>query len=692
MNHKIKLFIHDSFFDAFAKLPKKLQKKTREFTKKFRENPTSDAINYEKISTFKDQSLRTVRVDQKYRAIVRAPETGDGYHLLWVDNHDEAMDWAKNKVFEWNDNTRTFQLYNVETVDTPVVTPQIQLDSEPSPLADLGEKVLLEIGTPSHMLEKVSSLRTANELLAIKDQLPVDNYEYLYYLLEGISLEEVLEEINEGKQAEEGAEVSDNAKKHVYLLTDDDDLERILSGDFAKWKIFLHPSQRKLSYRKYNGAVKVTGGAGTGKTVCALHRAKYLVDQLGAFDKPLLFTTYTKSLTEYLRSTIQDLGVPEDFIQITNIDKLAFSLAKEMGVIDQEAGFILEDQEKRVWEEVLQYLPSTKDESFLSEEYNEVILRNNVKSLEEYLKTPRLGRSARIGRKDKVEAWKLIEEFKKRKHPNFSKLEVCNLLIDHLQQEKDKPFSHLVCDEVQDFSNVELKLLRSLVQEGDNDLFFVGDPLQNIYNKKINFSQSNINVRGRRSKKLLLNYRTTEEIKQQALKAVDQLSFDDFDGGEESTTGYVSLMHGEQPIYQVFQTEEAEDKYLIDSLNQFITVDAFDPSNICICSRTNHGVDDIKKLLQKEGIKYTDLSSSSSSPHAVKVSSFHNLKGHEFKILFVVDVSQTTVPYKHRSYSLYTEKEKEDYIKQEKSLLYVVMTRAIQTLCITGVGEKSGWL
>ena len=151
MNHKIKLFIHDSFFDAFAKLPKKIQKKTREFTKKFREDPTSDAINYEKISTFKDQSLRTVRVDLKYRAVLRAPETGDGYHLLWVDNHDEAMDWARNKVFEWNDNTRTFQLYNVETVETPEAIPPIQKDSEPLPLADLGDKVLLEIGTPSHM-------------------------------------------------------------------------------------------------------------------------------------------------------------------------------------------------------------------------------------------------------------------------------------------------------------------------------------------------------------------------------------------------------------------------------------------------------------------------------------------------------------------------------------------------------------
>ena len=125
MKHEIKLFIHDSFFDSFAALPRKIQKKTREFMKKFKEDPTSSAINYEKIVSFIDQSLRTVRIDQKYRAIVQAPKQGNGYHLLWVDNHDEAMSWAKNKVFEWNNNIQSYQMYEQpETVATPEVEQQ----------------------------------------------------------------------------------------------------------------------------------------------------------------------------------------------------------------------------------------------------------------------------------------------------------------------------------------------------------------------------------------------------------------------------------------------------------------------------------------------------------------------------------------------------------------------------------------
>src|SRR3954463_7937224 len=123
--HSIQLFIHDSFFDSFSVLPRQIQKKTRELMKKFRSNPTSAAINYEKIKTFKDQTLRTVRVDEKYRAIVQAPESGDGYHLLWVDNHDEAMDWAKNKIFKWNQETQGFQLFE-ESVEPVVVLDEVK--------------------------------------------------------------------------------------------------------------------------------------------------------------------------------------------------------------------------------------------------------------------------------------------------------------------------------------------------------------------------------------------------------------------------------------------------------------------------------------------------------------------------------------------------------------------------------------
>lgn len=691
MNHKIKLFIHDSFFDAFSVLPRKIQKKTREFMKKFKEDPKSSAINYEKISTFRDQSLRTVRIDQKYRAIIQAPEEGNGYHLLWVDNHDEAMDWAQNKVFEWNSSTQSFQMYDKpnDTESTKVVKDKAA--SAPVLYKTYTDAQLTQIGVPNDLLELVRSIERVEHLESYASNIPADVYEYLYYLSEGISIEDILEEIEDGK-VKDAEVLSPNAQKSVYVLTDDEDLENILSGDFEKWKLFLHPSQRSIAYGEFKGPLKVTGSAGTGKTVCALHRAKHLSQKLETFDKPILFTTYTKSLTQYLSSVTEKFNIPESEIVINNIDKLIFDVAKSSNVIESSSGMINSSQELELWKEIIEYNPSTFDERFLQEEYNDVILSNSVASLNEYFRTSRIGRSVRIGRQDKIQIWELCEEFKKAKEANYTKLELCNLLITHYRGKSDKPFSHIICDEIQDFSNLELSLLRLLVEEKENDLFLVGDPFQNIYGRRINFSKSGIHIRGRRSRKLKVNYRTTEEIKKKAVSILFDEVYDDFDGETETNAGYVSLMHGADPLYQTFSSPEEEDSFINQEIQNLLVNDNVNPSDICIAGRTNKLVDDTKTLLNEIQQKYTDIKASRRSNESVVVSTFHNLKGHEFKHLFVRGFSKDLVPFKHPDFDSYSEVQKRAYLKQEKSLYYVVFSRAIQTLMISGIGEKSDWI
>lgn len=686
MKHSIKLFIHDSFFDAFSLLPRKIQKKTREFMKKFKEDPTSSGINYEKISSFIDQSLRTVRIDQKYRAIVQAPAEGNGYHLLWVDNHDEAMDWAKNKRFEWNKSTQSFQTYNQPDV--------VEVEEKKGDLLFSGysDDQLTSLGTPENIVPLVRTINTLEELEVSSNNIPQDAFEYLYYLAEGISYDELLNEIQSGL-SDDNEEESINARKHVYTLTDDKELEQVLSGDFEKWKIFLHPSQRNLAYGNSKGPMKITGGAGTGKTVCAFHRAKYLRSNLGAFDKPVLFTTYTRSLTEYLNSIAADFGLKDELLAIQNFDKLVINLAKNPNyqVINQGDGMINSSQELELWTEVIEYTPTKFDEKFLQGEYNEVVLPNSVTSVEEYYKAPRTGRSVRIGRKDKLEIWGLIEDFIRIKGENHTKLELCQKLISYFNKQADKPFSHLICDEVQDFSNLEISLMRSLVEEKSNDLFFVGDPFQNIYGRQLNFSKSGVNVRGRRSRKLKINYRTTEEIKKRAVQVISQEYYDNFDGEEESKAGYVSLMHGTDPIYHTFDTLEEEDQFIIDKLSSLLLNETVGPREICLSGRTHRVVDQLKRLLNENNINHQDISSTKVSSSSVRVSTFHNLKGHEFKHLFVCGVSNDEVPFKHPEFDNYNTLEMKRYLKQERSLYYVVFSRAIQNLWITGVGEKSNW-
>ncbi|MGB0932226.1 MAG: 3'-5' exonuclease, partial [Chitinophagales bacterium] len=275
--------------------------------------------------------------------------------------------------------------------------------------------------------------------------------------------------------------------------------------------------------------------------------------------------------------------------------------------------------------------------------------------------------------------------------------EIINLGVDYLNLYPGKsPFSYVIADEIQDFSNIELRLLRNLAPEGKNDLFLVGDPLQKIYNKQLNFSKSGINIRGRRSRRLKVNYRTTEEIRKLAMTTIQNIDFDDFDGEAESKKGYISLMHGQLPLYKLFDTSKEEKEYLLELVQQLVISKEIsaklDFREICLCARTNKTINDFKTVLHKASLPYYNLKDKTGEKSGIRLSTFHNIKGLEFKAVIMVGVQEGQVPLKPYQYNNWSKLEKKYHNKRERALLYVAMTRAIQGLYISGVGERSSLL
>src|SRR5262249_12111767 len=145
--------IASEFLDAFARIPRAQQRKVREFTEKFRSNPKGPGINYEKIHSIKDDKVRTVRIDQKYRAVILHPPEGDVYVLVWVDNHDEAMDWAGKRRFEVNPVTGSLQVFSVSDAEEAVAVQK--KTKEPGLLDAYDDDVLLSFGVPQALLPAV---------------------------------------------------------------------------------------------------------------------------------------------------------------------------------------------------------------------------------------------------------------------------------------------------------------------------------------------------------------------------------------------------------------------------------------------------------------------------------------------------------------------------------------------------------
>lgn len=678
----MRLFISDNCWDEIIDLPKKIQTRVKDFQRKFKENPYSHNINLEKITQFKDQSLRTARINDEYRAIIGVLP-GDEFCLLHIDHHDEAMDWAKNKKFVWNDYIGSFQI--VPVADTTETVENTQHSESETLFANISDEQLLKIGVPEESISIVRGVSDLNDLDAKQTMLPEDVFERLFYLSDGdMTIDEIIAEIEAGKTDERD---SANNKRRFVEISGDNDLEEIIDGDIQKWQIFLHPSQRILVDSDFKGTVKVTGGGGTGKTVAALHRLKKLSEN--AASKSVLFTSYTTTLVENIRGRLNPLGVNMSAVVVDNIDSVAAELAKRYGLIDGLSINLDYNATKSVWRNVAEENLSEFSADFLASEYADIIAFNNIKTEEGYRKISRIGRGKPVSPKQRKAIWKMVEDFRRRRLAMgiIDRSDLFNLLSDYFNENGIRPFKNVIADEIQDFSNPELRFLRSLVAEGSNDLFLVGDPFQRIYNTKgINFTASGINVRGKRSQRLKINYRTTEEIKRAATALVKGIEYDDFDGEQETLKGYLSLMHGQRPEYKIFSSREDEIAFIIDTIKDCVKT-GMHYDDIVVGCQFKDALRTYQTALHEQGIPYRNINGSGTKDGVV-LSTLHRMKGLEFKVVIIADVNDRTFNYVPQTVDQTDILAMRSLEQSRRSLMYVAITRAMQRVLITGIGNK----
>lgn len=689
----MRLFLEESCWDAIMGLPRDVQNKFKEFRRKFKENPKSAAINLESISDFKDSSMRTARLGLEYRMIIGVVG-GEDYCLLHIGHHDEAMDWVRNKKFIWNDRISSFQVISVEHAEEQDRKENLS-QTETYAFSKYTDEQLMRIGVPAENMALVRKFKDLDDLDRYENDLPQDVWENLYYLLDSGDIDRIIYDVEEGKRKEAEHEQqlqSENNRRRFIDITDDEELEKILKEDLKQWMVFLHPSQRRIVEGNYKGSLKVSGGGGTGKTVAALHRLKRLCSTTYEGNGKVLYTAYNRALVDNLSSIVQQMDVPKQRYELETVDTLARTIAKANKLANGKT--IVFDNDERIhhlWQEVEMDNMSEFSAEFLQKEFHEVILYNDVQSLEQYLKTPRVGLGNALSRKQRKNVWEMVMKYREMQNALniISQRELFNITTHWLKEQPEFQFTHVIADEIQDLSNPELRFLRALTPEGSNDLFLVGDPYQRIYSRKLNFKAAGINIQGR-SRRLRVNYRTTEEIKRQAVRIVSGVEADDFDGGEESLKGYVSLLHGETPVYKLFNNKNQE----FEAIGSYIQtcLDAkISPRDICVAASRNDMVDSIANYLSRN-LDIPCWKMNIGDKEGVNVSTFHRMKGLEFRVVILADVSAATIPYRPANFAELDEEFQRQNDQEQRSLMYVALTRAINRVFITGCGEPSPYL
>lgn len=684
------------FLDAYARIPRAQQKKVREFTEKFKANPKSPGINYEKIHSVRDDKVRTVRIDQKYRAVVLHPDQGDVYILAWVDNHDEAMAWARNRVFEINPVTGALQIINVSEAEQ-AVSPKTDKKKASGLLHQFEDALLLSFGLPAILLPAVRAVRTADELLALNKHLPAEGAEALMWLAEGMPPEEIRaavvvqpkkEKVDTGDLAT--ALAHPDTRRRFVTIKSDKDLTAILDAPLEKWRVFLHPSQEKLVANHFKGPAKVTGGAGTGKTVVAMHRAKHLATQVfpEKTDR-ILFTTFTANLAqnvEQMLSTLYPEGM--DRIEVIHLHSWAVRFLRSQGMTVEIAS---PETIEACWEEaIVDGADPSWDIGFFRQEWEQVVQGNGIQTQDEYLRVPRTGRGRTVSRPQRARIWKVMERYRnalgKRKQQEW--LEIIQTARRHLENKKPKlPYRSVVVDESQDFHSEEWKLIRALVPVGANDLFLVGDAHQRIYGRKVVLSRCGVATQGR-SSNLRINYRTTEQIRVWAVAMLEGIAVDDLDGEVDEDKGYMSLLSGPKPECHRFASAEEEQEFLGKTLKELVKHRPAE--EICLVVRTAKIIkDDYQALLKSLGIEHVVLDKSKEGTGGgVRLATMHRVKGLEFPVMILAGMNAKIVPLRIAAVEgdPTARKEHED---RERSLLFVAATRARDQLIVTSWGVPS---
>ncbi len=695
MDDSIKIAISSDFLSSFSKLTRQTQKKVTDFINKFKTNSKSLGINIEKIKDGYDKNLCSVRIDDTYRGILLKQESSNVYLILWIDHHDEAYEWAKRKRCEINKVTGSIQIFDVqEEVDDSSADTKGIFDH-------VSDNELISLGVPECLCSYVRSLKTPELFEKNQVSLPYDVIEPLSWIAEGLDVKEVVEAYSENtsekvsESLEEALNIDIN-KQSFVVVEGEDELKKIMAAPLEKWRIFLHPTQRKIVNKKYNGPSRILGGAGTGKTVVAMHRAKYLASKISNEDR-ILFTTFTANLASDIKENLKKICSAEEMrkIEIVNLDSWVIRFLRENGYKYQIS---YNNDIHDLMETAITMANNGLDLNieFYEEEWLKVVTAQEAFSIEAYIKASRTGRGTRLDRKKKMLVWNVFDNFLKlmKQHEvrdiNYAMYE-CKQLLDN--KANISGYRHIIVDEAQDFSSSAFSLIRKIAgAEHENDIFIVGDSHQRIYRNTSALSRCGINIKGR-SSKLRINYRTTDETHKFAFSILKGIPFDDLDGETDTSDNCKSLTHGENPLIKCTKDIGSEIQFIYDEV-KILYESGVPLSDICITTRTHKMIDTYMSQLTGMGLRCYEIKSNNFDNRTLdglRIATMHRVKGLEFKYVFVASCCEDIIPLK--SAINHTDSVTEqDTLTSEKCLLYVALTRAQKQAYITGYGKMSEFI
>ena len=679
--------IADTFTASLGRLTSQDQTAAKTTAFDLQTSPANPGLRMHRVDGARDRNFWSARVNRDIRIIVHRMD--DSTTLCYVDHHDDAYRWAGRRRLETHPRTGAAQLVEIrETVQEIPVFVQVAQPAPQSPrLFDLvSDDQLLSYGVPVAWLEDV---RAANEdsVLDLADHLPAEASEALLQLAVGETPQAALPIPPETEPFDHP-----DALRRFRVMHDVEELQQALEYPWEKWGVFLHPTQRELVERQFNGPARVSGSAGTGKTVVALHRAVFLARSNP--DARVLLTTFSDTLASALFLKLRVLISAEpriaERLEVLSIDAIARRLYR---TILGPPSFASHDRVRELIEDAAAGTEGLRFTTrFLESEWQQVVDAWGLDSWEAYRNVPRLGRRRRLSQGQRETLWSVFEQVRQGLDSDklITPADMYRRLADRIAQRTNPIFDHVVIDESQDVDIPQLRFLAALGGNRPDSLFFAGDLGQRIFQQPYSWRALGVDIRGR-SRTLRINYRTSHQIRTQADRLLDpQLS--DVDGNTEGRTGTVSVFNGPRPTVSVFDTESTE----IEAVAEWITAVSdmgIEPHEISVFVRSDVELSRARSAVEAAELQPVVLQDNVRTLEGrVSTGVMHLAKGLEFRAVAVMACDDEVIPLESRIESIVDESDLEDVYNTERHLLYVACTRARDHLLVTGVAPGSEFL
>ncbi|MFG1744848.1 UvrD-helicase domain-containing protein [Micromonospora chalcea] len=697
-----------------SKIDGSVRGKAMSFLQKLGADDTTPGLHIEPIQHSADPRVRTGRVDEFWRAVMfRLDGDGDTHyviHGIWP--HDDAITTAQRVRLKVNPINGLPQVEEIESAFVPVPPPPATTDLESAkPLfARLGHEhadLMDKLGLPEAVATQAAAAADEDAILALAERHDGWIGTILVDLAAGDDIDAIVQrmQLEKTSSSDDDADVLQSLKRPAaalqYAFIDgQEELRRVIEGgDFGAWRIFLHPEQRRYIDRPYNGPFRLAGGAGTGKTVVLVHRARALARRDPA--ARIVLTTFTTNLADALGDSLTQLDprVPQTKtlgqpgVYVTGVDALTAAVLRTAGnglapamrdVLGEERTAPLSRTAPNLWREVVETTgtslpPEIANETFLATEYAHVVLPNKVHDETGYLRVRRPGRGVALDRARRRAVWALIDAYRARSRIDGSLdfTEAAAIAAAYLVAGGDRPADHVLVDEGQDLSPTHWLLLRSAVEKHPDDLFIAEDSHQRIYGSRFVLGRYGIAIVGR-SQRLTLNYRTTAQNLRYAMAILEGGQYVDLQD-EPERTGYRSARSGPAPTEVVVDSLSDELQAIVRHVRPWL--DAGDaPETVAVLVQDRFHRDRVVTALTEQGVDARAVDRDRPPPGRVPVLTMHRAKGTEFsKVVLAVGKPS---PAELERIAMLDPAERADAELRGRSLRYVAATRARDQLVV----------